>query len=63
MHDGAFYTMEDEKKSLYKSIIVDTAGSRDKVYADPELYKRAMEEADRRKKANTELLRSYGINI
>ncbi len=54
---------EEEKSKTYRGVVERIAGSRDKVYADPELYKKALEEADRRKKANTELLRSYGIDI
>lgn len=54
---------EEEKSKTYRGVVERIAGSRDKVYADPELYKKALEEADRRKKANTKLLRSYGIDI
>ena len=36
---------------------------RDKLLDDPELNKRAVAELERRKAANTETLRSYGLDI
>ena len=35
----------------------------DKVNIDPELYTKVMEELERRKTENTEILRSYGLAI
>ena len=36
---------------------------RDNIYNTPKLYEKIMEELERRKKANTETLRSYGIDL
>ena len=37
------------------------AGERDKVYNDPVLYKEALEEAERRKEANTLVLKDLKL--
>ena len=58
---GEGYTKEECYKGLYSGIIERVPMSRDKVYADKELLMKAHEEAAKRKKANLELLASYGI--
>ena len=51
------------KKIYYDAIIIATAQSRDKVYADNSLYKQAMELIEKRKEHNLEILKSYGFDI
>ena len=51
------------KKIYYDAIIIDTALSRDKVYADKSLYEQAMELIEKRKQHNIEVLKSYGFDI
>jgi hypothetical protein len=48
---------------LYDSIDVSIAQARDKVYNDPDLYAKALIEIERRKIANLEMLRSYGVDV
>ncbi len=47
-------------KAVYRRIIYD---SRDRVYNNPELLKAALEEAEKCKKTNLEMLAKYKINI
>lgn len=49
------------RKEYYKSIVEEIAQARDRVYDNPELYAKAMEELERRKQVNIETLKSYGI--
>ena len=51
--------MEDKYNYYLESYIK----PRDKIYADPDLYARAMEELDKRKAENTEKLRKYGFTV
>lgn len=46
---------------LYRSFVELVAGERDKVYNDPVLYKEALEEAERRKEANTLVLKDLKL--
>lgn len=50
------------KKIYYDAIIIDTAQSRDKVYADNSLYEQAMQELERRKTNNIRQLQAYGFS-
>lgn len=50
-------------KGLRECIVENIAHSRDKVYNDPELYKKALDEIERRRQLNTEILRSYGLDL
>ena len=54
-------TYEKNYDLLYQGIIKEIAGSRDEIYKDAELYKKAIEEAERRKQANLELLREAKV--
>lgn len=54
-------TFQEQYDLLYDGIIVSIPKSRDIVYNDPELYKKAIEEADRRKEKNLEFLRGYKL--
>ncbi len=54
-------TYEENYELLYQGIIKEIAGSRDEIYNDAELYKKALEEAERRKQANLELLREAKV--
>lgn len=51
------------KKIYYDAIIIDTALSRDKVYADKSLYEQAMQELERRKRNNIQQLQAYGFDV
>lgn len=53
----------ENKERMYQYYIVETAQARDKVYADPALYARCMEELDTRKQQSAELLRSAGLKL
>lgn len=53
--------LDSECKLLYDSIITDIVLPRDKVFADPKLYERALEEAEQRRQANILTLNEYGI--
>ncbi len=46
---------------FHRAIVELVAGERDKVYNDPKLYKAALEEAERRKEVNTQILRSLKL--
>ena len=54
-------TYEENYELLYQGIIKEIAGSRDEIYNDAELHKKALEEAERRKEANLELLREAKV--
>jgi hypothetical protein len=56
-------TEKEAYDRLYDGIITSIAHSRDKVYADPELYNKALEEIEKRNIDNLETLRSYGVKI
>ena len=53
----------EKKRELYNKGRLQQNAIRDKLLDDPELNKRAFVEIERRKAANTETLRSYGIEI
>ncbi|MDR0841566.1 MAG: hypothetical protein LBN26_09350 [Christensenellaceae bacterium] len=46
---------------IYDGVVATIAGSRDKVYNDPELYAAALAELERRKIANTQTLKEWGV--
>ena len=54
-------TYEKNYELLYHGIIETVANARDAVYNDSELYKKALEEAERRKQANLALLREAKV--
>lgn len=55
---------EEKKKEKYMySIIMTGYCSQKKVFNDKEWCEKALEELERRKIANTEILRSYGLDI
>jgi hypothetical protein len=56
-------THEKAYRNLYHGLVETIAGSRDKVYNDPELYARAIAEMERRKPVNLEVIRSYGLDV
>lgn len=58
---GKGYTKELAYSGLYQGIMVDVIQSRDKVFNDPDLYKKAMEEANRRKEQNLKILRELKV--
>jgi hypothetical protein len=53
----------DLYNNLYHGLVETIAGSRDKVYNDPELYAQALAEMERRKVVNLEVIRSYGLDV
>lgn len=53
----------EDKERMYQYYIVETAQARDKVYADPALYARCMEELDRRKQKSAEWLLTVGLKL
>ncbi len=57
------YGPYEVEKKAYEEWRVETTTRRDSIYNTPKLYERIMEELERRKKANTETLRSYGIDL
>lgn len=60
-----FDSWEEYKKKnyerFYESIVTWTAGERDQIYNDPKLYQAALEELERRKAANIEVLRGLKL--
>jgi hypothetical protein len=58
---GKGYTKKLAYSGLYQGIMVDVVQSRDKVFNDPDLYKKAMEEANRRKEQNLKILRELKV--
>lgn len=57
-----YRTCEEEKMIIEKRRI-ETIESRDRIYNDPFVYKRALEELKKRKTANLKVLRECGIDI
>ena len=57
------YRPYEIEKKAYEEWRVRTVTRRDNIYNTPKLYEKIMEELERRKKANTETLRSYGIDL
>ncbi len=53
----------ENKERMYQYYIVETAGARDKVYADPHLYACCQEELERRKQLSAECLRQAGLTV
>lgn len=54
-------TYESQYNSLHEAVFVTVVGARDKVYQDKQLYAEAIAEAERRKTANLEYLRSMKV--
>ena len=57
------YRPYEIEKKAYEEWRIRTVTRRDNIYNTPKLYEKIMEELERRKKANTETLRSYGIDL
>ena len=57
------YRPYEIEKKAYEEWRGRTVTRRDNIYNTPKLYEKIMEELERRKKANTETLRSYGIDL
>ena len=57
------YRSYEMEKKAYEEWRVRTVTGRDNIYNTPALYKKVLVELDRRKKANTETVRSYGIDL
>lgn len=60
---GEGYTKEMCYKDMYEGIIVGIVHPRDKVYNDANLYQEALKEAEKRKNANMQELKSKGVHI
>lgn len=62
---GFNYTEEEyeEKYKRAKANCIKKAEIRDRILNTPEIYENAMKELERRKKANIETLRSYGLDV
>ena len=56
-------TYQEQYEMLHSNIIERVANARDKVYDNPDLYKKAMDEAERRKVSNLRELRNNGVEI
>lgn len=57
------YRPYEIEKKAYEEWRVRTVTRRDNIYNTPALYEKALAELERRKKVNTETLRSYGIDL
>lgn len=57
------YRPYEIEKKFIEEWRIHTVTDRDKIYNTPALYEKALAELDRRKKANTETLRSYGLDL
>lgn len=54
-------TFDEQYDLLYNGIISLIPKSRDAVYNDPELYAKAIKEAEKRKEKNIEILKEYKV--
>ena len=57
------YKTCEEVRENVEELRINIIEKRDKIYHDPVAYARALQELERRKAVNTEVLRGYGIDI
>ena len=53
--------LQEAKKKFYHYMVELTAGKRDEIYNDPKLYQEAMDECERRKNNNLQLLKNLKV--